>query len=154
MTHETHSIGSHICSARGHAVRAIGFIAIACGSPIAAFAQETTPTPSGEGFVDRVRQGVSAAGTPAGLTNVPPLETVVGGVISTILSFLGVLLLGYILYAGFLWMTAGGEKTKIQNAISMIKNAIIGLLIIVSAYAITEFVLSRLAAVSTGGETV
>lgn len=153
MTHEQkRSRGYAVTRLRGHAFRLIAIVM--CGSPIAALAQETSPAPSGSGFVDRMKQGVSAAGTPAGLTNVPPLETVIGRVINTILSFLGVLLLGYIIYAGFLWMTAGGDKTKIQNAMAMIKNAIIGLLIIVSAYAITTFVLSRLAAVQTGGGVV
>jgi hypothetical protein len=132
------SMSSKICKG------IVRFSAIALyASPLAAFAQSGT-APEGQGFVDRMKQGTEAAGTPAGLTNVPPLETVIGRVIGAILGFLGVILLGYILYAGFLWMTAGGDKTKIQTATAMIRNAIIGLIIIASAYAITSFVLGRL----------
>ncbi len=122
-------------------------------SPLTAFAQSAA-APSGGGFADRVKQGVSAAGTPAGLTSSPPLETLIGNIISTVLGFLGVILLGYILYAGFLWMTAGGDSKKVETATTMIRNAIIGLLIIVAAYAITTFVLARLTATSSGASAV
>jgi hypothetical protein len=122
-------------------------------SPLTAFAQGTA-APAGGGFADRVKQGVTAAGTPAGLTNTPPLETLIGNIISTVLGFLGVILLGYIIWAGFLWMTAGGDKTKVERSISMIRNAIIGLIIIVAAYAITTFVLARLTTVGSGATSV
>jgi hypothetical protein len=72
------------------------------------------------------------------------LPDVVGRVINVVLGFIGILLLIYILYAGFLWMTAGGEDAKVKTATAMIKNAIIGLLIIIAAFAITNFVLGSL----------
>lgn len=105
---------------------------------------------SAQGFVEGVQRGVDAAGSPSGLSNSLPLETVIGGIINTVVSFLGVLLLGYLLYAGFTWMTAGGDKTKTQAAMTMIRNAIIGLIIIAASYAITVFVLSRLAGLQSG----
>jgi hypothetical protein len=129
------------------------FAATVGASPLTALAQGTA-APAGGGFADRVKQGVSAAGTPAGLTNTPPLETLIGNIINTVLGFLGVILLGYIIWAGFLWMTAGGDKTKVEHSISMIRNAIIGLIIIVSAYAITTFVLARLTSVGSGATAV
>lgn len=57
---------------------------------------------------------------------------------------MGVLLLVYIIYAGFLWMTSDGD-TGTKKAKDMIKNAVIGLVIIVSAFAISSFVLTQLA---------
>lgn len=72
------------------------------------------------------------------------LPEVVGRIINVLLGFIGILLLVYILYAGFLWMTAGGDEGKVKTATTMIRNAIIGLLIIVAAFAISNFVLGSL----------
>jgi hypothetical protein len=72
------------------------------------------------------------------------LPVIVGNIINVLLGFLGIVLLGYLLYAGFLWMTAGGEEENVTKAKSMIKNSIIGLVIIVAAFAISSFVLQAL----------
>lgn len=72
------------------------------------------------------------------------LPVIVGNIINVMLGFLGIVLLGYLLYAGFLWMTAGGDEENVKKAKSMIKNAIIGLVIIVAAFAISSFVLQAL----------
>lgn len=72
------------------------------------------------------------------------LPSIIGKIISAALGFLGIVLLGYLLFAGFLWMTSGGESEKADQAKKMIQNAIIGLVIIVSAYAISSFVLKAL----------
>ena len=47
-------------------------------------------------------------------------------------------------YAGYLWMTARGEEEKITKAQNIIKGTIIGLIVVMSAYAITYFVTSGL----------
>ncbi|MBU1348626.1 pilin [Patescibacteria group bacterium] len=83
-------------------------------------------------------------GTAAGVGEQKSLETIVGGIINVVLGFLGIVLLGYMLFAGFQWMTAGGDEKKVANAKDMIKNAIIGLVIIVAAFAISSFVLGSL----------
>jgi hypothetical protein len=98
--------------------------------PFAAFAQ-TNP----------ISEGLSTVGAAAGLGNAD-LFTIIGRIINIFLGFLGVILLIIIIYAGFLWMTAGGSAEKIQTAQQWIRNAIIGLVIIVSAYGITQFILS------------
>lgn len=65
-------------------------------------------------------------------------------VISVFLSIIGILLLVYILYAGYNWLTAQGEEEKVTKAKDTIKRAIIGVIIIIAAYAISTFVISRL----------
>ncbi len=75
-------------------------------------------------------------------------EQIVGTAINIILGFLGVLLLLYFLYAGFLWMTSGGDSTQADKAKQYIKNAIIGLVIIVTSFALSSFVLTQLATVA------
>lgn len=82
------------------------------------------------------------------------LETVVGSGIRIFLSILGIIFLIMILYAGFLWMTAGGEEGKVEQAQTLMKNAVIGLVIILASYAITTFVVSAIssAGIETGTE--
>jgi hypothetical protein len=115
--------------------------------PMAAFAQQ------GSNPFDTARNKVSTVGNAAGIgtgQDENTLLNMIGNIINVILGFLGVILLVYILYAGFLWMTAGGDKSKVETATTMIKNAVIGLVIIVAAYAISTFVLSKLVEATTG----
>ncbi|MDP2708802.1 MAG: hypothetical protein Q8O93_02005 [bacterium] len=65
-------------------------------------------------------------------------------VISAFLSIVGILLLAYLLYAGYKWMTAHGDEEKVTAAKETIYRAIIGLIIIVAAYAISVFVVAKL----------
>lgn len=66
--------------------------------------------------------------------------TVVGGFVS---SGIGMALIGaflfallYLLLGGIQWITSGGEKTQLETARNKITNAIIGLIIVASAYAV------------------
>ena len=77
-------------------------------------------------------------------------EAIIGNIINIVLGFLGVLLLIYFLYAGFLWMTSGGDSTQADKAKTYIKNAVIGLIIILSSFAVSRFVLTQVARVTTG----
>lgn len=86
----------------------------------------------------------------AGMSSNRSLIAILGSVIGITFSFLGILLLGYMLYAGFLWMTSGGNDEKAEKARTMIKNAVIGLVIIASAFAISEFVLTYVGTAVTG----
>ncbi len=82
------------------------------------------------------------------------LTSVVSRLISYSLSLVGVILFGYLLYAGFLWMTAGGDEKKVGTARTMISQAVIGLVIIVSAYAIATFVIGGLATISGAPQAI
>jgi len=78
----------------------------------------------------------------------PDLANVIGRVIKVILGFLGLILLILFIYAGFLWMTSGGDEEKISTAKKIMGAAVIGLLIIVIAYAITNFIVDRIGEVA------
>ena len=69
------------------------------------------------------------------------LEDMIVFVINAILGLLGIIFLVLTLYAGFLWMTAAGNDEQVTKAKSILTAAIIGVVIIVAAYAITNFVL-------------
>lgn len=66
-------------------------------------------------------------------------------VIASILSLLGIIFLGLLIYAGFTWMTAEGDESKIEKAKKIITQALIGLVIILAAYAISFFIINALA---------
>lgn len=68
----------------------------------------------------------------------------IGQIVGLIIGFLGVILVLYIIWAGFIWMTAGGDTKKVDDAKAKIKNAVIGIIIVFAAYAITTFVTSQL----------
>ncbi len=71
-----------------------------------------------------------------------------------VLGFLGIVLLAIVMYAGFTWMTAGGEAEKIAKAKSMLVNAVAGIVIVASSYAIASFVIGQLGTiVGSGGST-
>lgn len=110
-----------------------------------AFAQGTDALSS-------ANSNAAAVATSAGLPSTD-LFTIIGRVINVVLGLTGVILLSIMLYAGYLWMTSGGESEKVEKARTMIKNAIIGLLIVVSAFAITKFIFDMLlgAMDGTGG---
>ncbi len=82
-------------------------------------------------------------------------EDSVGSVIATVitafLSLLGIIFVILILVGGYHWMTAGGNEEKVEKAKNTISRAVIGLIIVVSAYAITYFVFSNLGSVGGGG---
>ena len=111
-------------------------VVTALATPVAALA--VNPFTKATTYVSDVASGAEVSGATT------PLPTIVGRIINIALGFLGILLLAYILFAGYLWMTAGGEEKKVDQAKDMIKNAIIGLVIIVAAFAISNFVLARL----------
>lgn len=77
--------------------------------------------------------------TAIGLTTAD-IRTTISRIISYFLGFLGIIAVGIMLYAGFLWMTAGGNEEKVRDAKKWMINGTIGLVIIMSAFAITQFV--------------
>lgn len=73
--------------------------------------------------------------------NATPLQ-IIGKLINILITLLGVIFMCYTFYAGYLWMMAQGESKDIDKATHILKNSIIGLLVILFAYAITSFMFS------------
>jgi hypothetical protein len=76
------------------------------------------------------------------------LSQTVGGYIKAILGMLGVIFFALSFYAGFLWLTASGDESKIEKAKKIITAATIGLIIIFMSYGITTLVLSSASGVN------
>lgn len=90
----------------------------------------------------------STAATETGLSN-SDAYIAAGLIVGVILGLLGAGLFGIFLYAGFLYMTAGGEKDKVQKAQRMMAQAAIGIVIIAASYAMASFVIESLGDVAT-----
>lgn len=70
--------------------------------------------------------------------------TIAGQVVGYLLAFVGVIFFIFVLYGGFMWMTAAGADEKIKKAISIIRSSLIGLLVIFLSYILTQLVLTRI----------
>lgn len=95
----------------------------------------------GENGEDPLNQAAGQAGYDVSQTSVNPIiETI----IQVALSFLGVIFLILTIYGGFLWMTASGNEDQVGKAKRILTAAIIGLIVVVAAYALSTLVISRL----------
>jgi len=86
--------------------------------------------------------GISC-GANSGLNAGDP-RAIIARIINVALGMLGILFVVLIVYAGFMYMTAGGNEENTKKAQKIILYAVIGLAIILSAYAISQFVLNEL----------
>ncbi|MBT4153148.1 MAG: hypothetical protein HOE53_00700 [Candidatus Magasanikbacteria bacterium] len=73
-------------------------------------------------------------------------DVIVGTVINTFLTTVGLIFLLLMIYAGYLWMTARGEEAQVDKAKKIISNSLIGIVVVLSAFAITTLITSRLEA--------
>lgn len=72
------------------------------------------------------------------------LIDVIAKVIYIFISFAGIVFTCLILYGGYLWMADRGNSENIEKAKKLFTAAIIGIIIMFSAYAITWFVVKNL----------
>ncbi len=75
-----------------------------------------------------------------GLGNEDP-RSIAANIINIILGFLGILAVVLILFGGFKWMTAAGNEDKVAEAKKLLVAGVIGLIIILAAYALAAFIL-------------
>ena len=66
-----------------------------------------------------------------------------------VLGVLGIVFVLMVVYAGYLYMTDMGHGEKAKQAKKLIGQAVIGIVIIVLAYAISTFVISQIISAST-----
>ncbi len=108
-------------------------VALAAGSvmavalPLAAQAQDATPF------------SIESIGTKVGLKNTDLKQTVLN-VIQLVLGLMTLIAVVLIIYAGFIWLTAAGNEENVEKAKKIISAAVVGLIIILLAWAIVIFV--------------
>jgi cytochrome bd-type quinol oxidase subunit 2 len=99
-------------------------------------------------FAADLKGSLQALGEASGYKTTEVSETslagVIGMIVSAFLGILGVIFVILIVIAGNKWMTAMGEEEKVREAKDTIRRAIIGLIIVVGAYAIWAYVSYKL----------
>jgi len=81
------------------------------------------------------------------------IRVTIASIINVALSLLGIVAVVIILIGGFKWMTAGGSEEKTGEAKKIIFSGVIGLAIILSAWALATFVITQLSSATGTGET-
>lgn len=107
----------------------LGFIIILFVLPLYSFGLASCPDKYG--LCDSAQEGGFMEGD---------ASVFIGNIIKAVLSILGVLILIFILYGGYLWLASGGNEQMVKKAKDILTNAAIGLIIVLAAYAITTFV--------------
>ena len=74
------------------------------------------------------------------------LPSTLARLIKSAMSFLGIVAVVIVLIGGFMWMTAAGNDDRVKKAKQILGAGVIGLIIIMAAYAIASFVLNQLSA--------
>jgi hypothetical protein len=84
------------------------------------------------------------AGFNEGGTGEDALITLIARIINVLLSVLGVIFFVLVVYGGFLWMTSQGNEDRVKKAKTILTDSVIGLVILLAAYAISRFVIEAL----------
>ncbi|MDP3900432.1 MAG: hypothetical protein Q8Q23_05115 [bacterium] len=79
------------------------------------------------------------------------IANIIANALKGFTALLGIVFLILMLYGGYLWMSARGNEQQVEKAQSLIRSAVIGLIIIIAAYAITYFVISWVTGTGGGG---
>jgi len=72
------------------------------------------------------------------------MSEILGMAVKGFLSILAIIFIILMLYGGYAYMTAGGDESKVKKSSDIIRRAIIGLIIVISSYAIWAFMLEYL----------
>lgn len=70
--------------------------------------------------------------------------SIIAAIIRAILGLLAAIFMILMILSGFRWMTASGNESQVEKAQETIKAALIGLIVVLAAYAITYYVFTYL----------
>lgn len=90
------------------------------------------------------QSGLNITARKAGYDSANPtsIETIVSTIIYTALSLVGIVFLAMAMFGGFTWMTAMGNSEQVTKANKMIMSSLFGLMITLSAYVISYFLIN------------
>lgn len=102
-----------------------------------------------KGAAENIKETAKGSGYDTDQTEIEPI---IGTIIKSLLSFLGVIFFILTLYGGFLWMTSRGNSDQVSKAKDIIITAIVGLVVLLFAYAITYFVIDAITSATGYGK--
>lgn len=85
-------------------------------------------------------QKITIGGTAKGMTSISDLGFIISAVIGIVFILAGILVFAMLVWGGIQWITSGGDKDSTQKAKDRITNALVGIAIVASAWAITKLV--------------
>ena len=72
------------------------------------------------------------------------IPTVVGNIIKVVMGLSSTLVLGVLVYSGVLYFISLGKPDAQKKAIAMMKTTLIGIILIVTAYAVSQFIVNNI----------
>ncbi len=73
-------------------------------------------------------------------------EGLTGTVLAGVFYVLGTVFLLLMIYGGYVWLKAAGRDQEVDRAKRILMTSIIGMVVILASYAITNFILGRISA--------
>ena len=102
-------------------------------------------------LASEVLDNLKEAGVLSGLDTEATPTAIIAGIINGILGLTGSIFVVLIIWAGFRWMTSGGNTDQIKKARETIINSAIGLGIIIASYVIVRTIFTILQGGTLGG---
>jgi len=112
-------------------------------TPILVFAQSSSTTSSTNPILNTLQQ----VGNKGGYITDPAIASpvrIVGLVVRLFINFLGVTFIILMVFAGYGWMTAGGNEEKVKKSRTMIVQALVGLLVAVVSWTLWNFIFEKI----------
>jgi amino acid transporter len=105
--------------------------------PFGAFAQQDTTF---QEIIDEglIQAGISGECKDTGVCTFDDMLQIVVNISTVILGLIGAIMLVIFVMGGVTWLTSGGNQTKIQKGLDTIRDAVIGLMIVLGAYTIVN----------------
>lgn len=132
------------CKRAGHSkrrgIKVIIILLIFCLAAVGGFEAKADMT----GVLDSLAGG--AGYNTAQVQSDTALAETIGSIIAKVLEIIGIVFLLFMIYGGWIWMKAKGNEEQVTRAREILTNSVIGILIIVTAYLLTFFVLKSLGA--------
>jgi hypothetical protein len=69
----------------------------------------------------------------------PDVRVLIANIVRYVLTFVGLIAVIFIIYAGFLWMTSNGDPAKVDRARKTLLNAASGLIVVILSFALVTF---------------
>ncbi len=100
--------------------------------------------PAGFAYAGSTQEASGGQSFPNPLGEGTTVEVLIGRVIQAILGVVGSLALLMFIYGGLTWMTASGNKEKVEKGKDIIIWATLGLVVIFTSYVLVKFVITAL----------
>lgn len=115
---------------------------------IAAFPQEILAQATGETGIKELQRNLGSFAETTGIGNAneeaDDFKDRIADVINIVLGFLGIIAVVFVMAGGFKWISAGGNSEQVEEAQSNIKNAVIGLAVVLASFIIINFAINQL----------